>query len=313
MSFQDSPRIIFLGSSSFAVPSLKSLVESKFFPLVITKPDKPSGRGKKTGNTPIKKAAQELGLNLLQPETLKAPEVHRKFQQEAPLLIISIAYGDYIPPEILKLPRAGCVNLHPSLLPKYRGAAPVQRAIMAGDKETGITLAYVTPQWDAGDVLMQEPAPIEVHDTSGSLLQKLAIKGGSMLQRALPLLLEGKLSGVPQESSKATFAPKIKESESWIDWNAPAVVIFNLVRGLAPAPSAKTKLSGKLIKIHQVELVSGRASPGEIADLREQGPVIGTGTQLLVLRMVQPENRKIISGKDFINGYRLQKGQIFEG
>ena len=309
----DSFNVIFLGSSSFALPSLQVLLENGISPLIITKPDRPAKRGKKLQPTSVKERALQLNLPILQPSSLSDPNFKKSLKSENPDLMISIAYGEYIPKEVLAIPRLGCINLHPSLLPKYRGAAPVQRALMAGAKVTGVTIAYVEEDWDAGDILLQETSPIDPNDNAGSLLNKLAIQGGELLLKTLHILKEGRVKAEPQDHSKATYAPKIKDEETMIKWNQGAEEIRNFIRALSPSPGARSKLNGMMIKISKAKVIPGSGdSPGKIVELEKEGPVVSTKQERLLLLEVQPENRKLISGKDFINGNRLQVGQTFE-
>lgn len=282
-------------------------------PAVVTKPDKPAKRGQQLQATPVKAAAVKLQLPIHQPEHLSDFTFMNYLSAEKPDLILSIAYGEFIPSEILRMPRLGCINLHPSLLPKYRGAAPVQRALMAGESKTGITLAYVTEAWDAGDILLQEPYPIEPDDDAGRLLGKLGDAGASLIKKAMPLILEKKFQATPQVEREATYAPKIKGSETWINWKMSGSEIRNFIRGLSPEPGARTRFNTSLVKIYSARVLPQSGTQGIIIDLEKDGPVVACGNDAIVLTQIQPENRNIMSGKDFMNGYRLQKGQSFTG
>jgi len=303
--------LIFLGSSAFAVPSLQAVAELGFHPLVITKPDKPARRGQKLTGTALKEKAEELQLSLLQPVSLKEPELVEAMKKENPELIISIAYGGYIPPEILDIPKLGTINLHPSLLPKYRGAAPVERALMAGEVKTGVTLAYVSPEWDAGDVLAQIDCAINPEDDAGTLLAKLAEAGASLLKKQLPLILDGKAVAHPQDHPKATMAPKIAESETWIDWQRPAQELVNQVRGLSPHRAVQTRFRDKLLKIYKAAVVPVQGTPGFVAAVTPEGPAVAAKKEAVLLLKVKPENRKEMSGRDFVNGYAIEENKRF--
>lgn len=304
-----SRKLFFLGSGGFAVPSLLILCELAFRPIVITKPDKPAGRGKKQQATPVKIAAQSLGLEIFEFETLQDPVSLKPIHERKPDLLISAAYGNYIPPELLIYP---CLNLHPSLLPKYRGAAPVERALMAGETTTGATIAYVVEEWDAGDILLQQSCPIDPEENAGDLREKLANLGAKLLAEAVSRFFTGNLPATPQDPAKKSFAPKIKEEELWVRWTQPASRIHNQIRGLAPAPGACSKFRGERIKILQSRRAEGKGKPGIILRLEKEGPVVAVGEEALLLLQVQPANRKILSGKDFLNGYRPECGETFE-
>jgi methionyl-tRNA formyltransferase len=307
----DKKKIIFFGSSSFAVPPLKALLEMGFSPLVITKPDKPAGRGKKIRATPVKQWALECGLDVWEPTTLNSEVFYEALFKRSPDLIVSAAYGAYIPPNILQLPPFGSINLHPSLLPKYRGAAPVQRALMAGEEETGVTLAYMVEKWDAGDILLQKACQILPEDNAGTLLEKLAYEGSLLLKEALPLIFERKIQAFPQDEKQASYAPKLKEEEAWLNWERPAQELVNQVRALAPEPGASTRYRGGRLKVLKALLFQATGAPGKVLALEKEGPVVACKEGAILLAVVQPENRKIMLGKDFINGYRIQKGEIF--
>ncbi len=286
-------------------------MELGFSPLVVTKPDKPRKRGHELLGTPIREKATSLGLEIWPLETLREAAVVSKFKEWKPDLIVSIAYGGYIPKELLTLPSIGCVNLHPSLLPHYRGAAPVQRALMAGETETGLTLATVSEQWDAGDILFQERHAIDLDDNAGTLLERLAHRGASLISSAIPSLLQKKIVATPQDGTQATYAPKIQDEETWIGWSHRASDITNQIRGLAPTPGARTHFPGGVAKIFKAQVVPGEGLPGSLLRLEKEGPVVGTGERALLLLFVQPENRKVMTGKDLVNGYRLQENQSF--
>jgi len=285
------------------------LIDLGIAPIVLTKPDKPAHRGQKLQATPVKSSALLHQLSVLQPPTLKDPTVVEQLKNENPDLFVSIAYGEYIPKEILEIPKLGTINLHPSLLPKYRGAAPVQRALMAGETETGITVAEVTQAWDAGDILAQERFPIAPEDDTGSLLDKLADRGAAMLKGLLPKLLDNKVARTPQNHPEATFAPMIRDEERWIDWKRPADEIVNLIRGLSPKPGARARFKGGQLLIYRARTVSTSGTPGTVVSLEKEGPAIAAGEGALLPLDLLPENRKRMSGKDFMNGYHLQIGQ----
>lgn len=262
----------------------------------------------------MKEAALRLGLDVWEPGDLKAPEFFLLFQNENPDLIVSAAYGGYIPVEILNLPPRGAVNLHPSLLPRYRGAAPVQRALMAGEAETGVTLAMMSEKWDAGEILAQEKFSVRPDDDAGSLLDRLAIEAARILKNALPAILEGKAARTPQDHAQATFAPAIKKEDQRIDWNAPARGVVNRIRGLAPEPGARAAFGGAGVTIFKASArddAGAAAGPGVIVRVEKEGPVVAAGSGAVVIERLQPDSRKILTGREFVNGYRVQAGQTF--
>lgn len=297
--------VFFLGSNAFAVPSLKAIVELGLHPIVITKPDKPAKRGQKISGTDVKEAAQKLGLSIWQPASLN--EMIEPIKKEKPELIVSIAYGGYIPPEILSIPKLGTINLHPSLLPKYRGAAPVERALMAGETETGVTVAYVTHEWDAGDLLAQEKASMDAEADAGSLLNELANQGAGLLKKTLPIVLSEKAKAVPQDSKKATYAPRIKENERLIDWTKSAGEIVNQIRGLSPHRAAQTTFRMKRLNIYKGKEIQASGKPGTVLSISSEGPVIAAKKNAVLLFSVKPENKNQMSGRDFVNGYAIKE------
>lgn len=302
-------RLVFLGSGDFAVPCLRTLCALSLHPMVITKPDKPAGRGKRQQATPVKTASRQLGLEILELETLQNSLSLRKIHDKKPELLISAAYGNYIPPDLLIYPS---LNVHPSLLPKYRGAAPIERVLMAGETLTGVTIAYIAEEWDSGDIVLQQSYPIAPEENAGMLREKLAALGATLLGEAIAKFFAGQLTAIPQDSSKKSFAPKIKEEETWIHWTRPALQIHNQIRGLSPAPGARSLFRGTRIKILQSRMVSGGGKPGDILRLEPEGPVVSAREEALLFLQVQPENRKIFSGKDFLNGYHPEPGETLQ-
>jgi methionyl-tRNA formyltransferase len=274
----------------------------------------------------VKKWGIEHLLPVLEPVDLKSFEFFERLKEKESDLIFSAAYGSYIPTEILHLPKFGSINLHPSLLPLYRGAAPVQRALMSGARESGITLAYMTEKWDQGEILAQKSFPVLEEDDSGTLLEKLAEAGVFLLDQTLPKLFRKEIVPVPQDDSKATYAPALKKEETWIQWGKPAEKIHNQIRGLSPDPGARTLFQGKQIKILKAGVLEEKGltefgvrlallpqmQPGTIIGIEPEGPVVVCGKDLLLILKIQPESRGILSGRDFLNGYRVQILQQFE-
>jgi len=318
-----SPKIIFLATAPFAVPSLKLLAKSDYCPLaVVTRPDRPSGRGKKFLSPPVKKTAAELGLEVLQPKGKE--ELYWVVEQAHPDIIINVAYGMILPARILEHPVLGCVNVHPSLLPNYRGAAPVRRAIMAGEQVTGVSVMYMAEEMDAGDIILQEQVLIAEEETYGMLHDRLAQVGAELLQQALNLLQQGIAPRIPQEEEKATYAPPLAPEDEILDWSQTAEAIYNQVRGMEPSPGVYTWFSGKRLKLRKVIPVhkpgqkqgdksplcseTGQHVPGTVCWIEKDNFLVAAGQGYLKITELQPEGKKRISAGDFLRGYNLQVG-----
>ncbi|MEW5921794.1 MAG: methionyl-tRNA formyltransferase [Bacillota bacterium] len=312
--------LVFLGSAPFALPSLRQLLQGGYSPVAaVTRPDRPAGRGKKMTATPVKEEAQEHHLDVYQPESKgQLLEILHKLQ---PQLLINVAYGMILPDAVLALPPWGCLNLHPSLLPRYRGAAPIQRALMAGESVTGVTLMYMAVRLDAGDIILQEPVAVEPEDNFGTLHDRLANTGAALLLQGLNLLTRGQAPRVPQDDKLATFAPPLSREEEEINWSDPAEKIFNLVRALAPFPGAFTRFRGMRLKIWKTGLpqpvpegLEGEATgtvPGKICHIGTASLAVYCGSGILPLLEVQPESKRRIDARSFVQGYRLQVGESF--
>ncbi|OMH39836.1 methionyl-tRNA formyltransferase [Desulfurobacterium indicum] len=303
--------IVFMGTPDFAVPSLEKLIENEAFnvSLVVTQPDKPAGRGRKLKSPPVKLVAEKYGIPVLQPERVKENEkLFEKLKEIAPDFIVVAAYGKILPKELLEIPKIAPVNVHASLLPKYRGASPIQSALLNGEDKTGVTIMRITEKLDSGDIYIQEETPISIDDTAQTLHDRLAVMGGSLLVRALPLIASGKLKPVPQNDSEATYCAQIKKEDGKIDWRDTAENIFNKVRAFTPWPSAFTHFNGKLLKITKTLPVEGQDKPGIVVDIDREGFYVGTGEGLLKILMVKPEGKREMSAGDFVRGYRLKTG-----
>ena len=303
-----------MGTSAFAVPTLACLFEEGFtISGVITQPDKPSGRGQAVQPTPVKKKAYELQLAIYQPPSLKDESALSLFTALAPDLIVVVAYGKILPPWLLKMPRYGAVNLHGSLLPKYRGAAPIHWAVANGDTETGVCTMQVEEGLDTGPVYLYEKTTIGAEENVPQLSDRLAIMGTSLMVKTIDGILAGTLKPAAQDHSKATTAPILRRTDGYIDWNAPATKIHNRVRAFNPWPGALTRFRGSMCKILQTRPVSAHAGePGTIAVDRRSMHVSCGGSTALEILQLQPENRKPVSGVDFANGARIQPGEKFE-
>jgi len=306
-------RTVFFGTPQWAVPSLEALLASDIeVAAVVTNPDRPAGRGMELRPSPVKERALRAGLPVLQPQRARAPEFHDELSELAPDIATVVAYGKIMPGSLLAIPRLGFVNLHFSLLPAYRGAAPVQRAVMDGRPISGVSIMVLTEGMDEGPLLATAEEPIRDDDTAGSLGDRLAAIGSARLVAALAAYGAGEITPVEQDHDAATYAPKITTEEAAIDWTQPSLAIRNKVRGLNPAPGAWTALRGKRTKIWAARpsAESGLA-PGEL-DVRDSGMVVGTGDGALELTEVQLQSKKPMSGVDAARGLRLASGERFE-
>jgi len=301
-----------MGTPQFAVPSLKALVEAGYkVPLVITQPDRPAGRGKKLKPPPVKLEAQKLGIPVYQPERIKDnKELQKLLKEISPDLIVVAAYGKILPDWLLKIPKLGVINVHASLLPKYRGASPIQSALLNGEEETGVTIMEVIPQLDAGPILSQERVKILREDNAQTLHDKLAELGAELLVKTIPPYAKGELQPTPQREEEATYCTQIKKEMGKIDWSRPAEEIFNMVRAFTPWPSAYAYFNGKLIKITKAQPVEGKGEPGEVIEAGRE-LIVATGKGALKIERIKPEGRKEITGEEFIRGYRVKAGDRF--
>jgi methionyl-tRNA formyltransferase len=296
-------KIVFMGTPGFAVPSLKKIIEHKYeIPFVVTVPDKVKGRGLKIQYSDVKIAALENNLKVLQPENLKDENFLNELKNAAPGLIVIIAFR-MLPREVYTLPGFGSVNLHASCLPKYRGAAPINRAVMNGEKETGLTTFFLQDKADTGNILLQEKVEIFDDDDAGTLHDRLSSLGAELIIKTIKLIESGKYELKVQDDSLATKAPKIFKEDCLIDWNLSAVKIHNLIRGLSPYPAAFTHLNGKVCKIYKSKL-SGLKSTLEIGKITANAKQLFVSTQdnLLEILEIQLEGKKRIPSGEFLNG-----------
>lgn len=316
-------RVLFMGTSEFAIPALKTLIAHQFEVIaVVTQPDRPSGRGKKLRPPPVKQIATEYNLTVFQPEKVRKPEFVETLIQLAPDVIIVAAFGQLLPQTVLDIPPCGVINLHPSLLPKYRGAAPIQWALINGEKETGITLMLLDAGEDTGDIICMERIPIKLEDTAETLHTHLADIGARLLVEVLNKLPQGQPpTATPQNHNQATQAPRLTKTVGHIQWNESATTIHNLIRGTAGWPGAYTFFrEGMLLKIiqslpHQNENNTKQnlpnERPGTIKINAERQLLVKTGKGELQLLQVQPATKKIMEISDFVNGYQLKTGESF--
>jgi methionyl-tRNA formyltransferase len=312
---EDDMNIVFMGTPDFAVPVLKVLVDQQYdVKAVVTQPDRPKGRKKQLTPPPIKVCAEGYGIPVLQPEKVREQDAIEAILAYQPDLIVTCAYGQILPTALLEAPKFGCINVHASLLPEYRGGAPIHKAIIDGKTETGITIMYMVKALDAGDMLTQVRVPIGSDDNVGTMHDSLSEAGAALLAETLPKLLKGELTPIPQNESKVTFAPTIQRKDEKIDWTWPAERIVNLVRGLNPFPVAFTSLSEQPVKVWQAVKVPGNSnqSPGTVIALEEDGIVVQSGDQFGVkILELQPAGKKRLMAGDYLLGAELKEGDIF--
>ncbi len=308
--------IVFMGTPAFAVPSLRMLLDEGYNVVaVVTQPDRPQGRKKVLMPTPVKEVAAERGIPVLQPQRMRSPEAVAELAAYKPDLIVTAAYGQILPKAVLDLPANGCVNVHGSLLPKYRGGAPIQRCIINGETETGITLMYMAEGLDTGDMIAQVKVAIEEEDTSGTLFEKLSLAGSQLLKEQMPRLASGKLEAEVQDEQQATYAPNLKREDEKIDWNASTRDIYNQIRGLVPFSGAFTLWNGEVFKAwasRKADKASKDAAPGTVLQLAEQGIEVKTGDGSLWLTRIQPSGKKQMEAAEFVRGNTMTAGTVLE-
>jgi methionyl-tRNA formyltransferase len=316
-------RIVFMGTAAFAVPSVQSLREAGHELLaVVTQPDRPGGRGLGVRPSPVKAWAVETGLPVLQPEKARDPAFVEELRALAPELIVVVAYGQILKPAVLELPPYGCVNVHGSLLPELRGAAPIQWAILRGYRETGVTTMFMDEGMDTGDILLQAREPIPPEDTAGELAARLAPLGAGLLVETVSLIAAGRATRAPQDSERATYAPLLSREDAAISWEEDAASVRNRIHGCNPAPGAHAiGPDGRAVKLWRAEVAGEEApapatgvpaKPGEVLALDERGLQIRCGTGVLRLLEVQPESRPRQEALAYARGYRLAPGARFD-
>lgn len=303
-------KILFAGTPEFAVPALGALMAAGHqVTLVLTQPDRPSGRGMKLNTSPVKRLALQYGIIVFQPETLKDAAVQARLASEQADIMVVAAYGLIIPDTILHMPRYGCINIHASLLPRWRGAAPIQRALLAGDTKTGITIMEMVSRLDAGAMIAHAPLPITESDTAQTLHDRLANLGAAlMVQVMADLARVGKLQATSQDESLATYAHKLDKAEATIDWKHGAVELSRQVRAFNPFPVAQTTLHGKVCRIWMAHALTGQAEPGCVVSLTS-GITVGCGNGLLKIEELQMPGGKRLSASDFLAGHSLRVGE----
>jgi methionyl-tRNA formyltransferase len=306
-----SLNIIFMGTPDFAIPSLTLLLASdNTLAGVITQPDRPRGRGKQLQPPPVKGLAQQHGIPIIQPGKVKDDDCMKWLKAQHPDLIVVVAFGQILPPRILRLPSHGCINLHASLLPNYRGAAPINWTIMNGDTKTGVTTMFMNEWMDTGDILLQRETAIEPDEDAPALRNRLATLGAKLLLETIHRLKRGELTALPQDHSKASYAPPLKKEDGRIDWQRSAQEIQNQIRGTLPWPGAFTRVGNKLFKIFKSEL--GRSTtkepPGTVTDVSTCGITVITGNGHLLITEVQLQDRKRMAVAEFVKGNPITTG-----
>jgi len=309
----DEARVVFMGSPDFAVPTLRALVQGGFrVVLVVTQPDKPAGRKQIPRPPAVKGAAQELGLEVAQPESVNVPEFVQRLRTLEPEAIVVAAFGQILSPEVLAVPSHACLNVHASLLPRWRGASPIQHAIIHGDEVTGVTIMHMTPALDAGDIVAQRETPIGLMETAGDLFQRLAVVGADLLLETLPEVLAGAAPRRPQDDSQATYAPLLRKRDGEVNWEQTARRVHDFIRGMDPWPGAFTHFRGQMLKLWRSKPLehvpqSGR-SAGEVIEITEEGLKVVAGVGLVCVGEVQYAGRRRMSASDWARGAKVTPG-----
>lgn len=307
-------KIIFMGTPEFAVPSLEKVDKEYGVDCIFTKIDKPNMRGKKISYSPVKEYALKNGIEIFQPDNIREISVLEKIKEINPDLIVVVAYGKILSQEILDIPKYGTINLHSSLLPKYRGAAPINMALIDGEQKSGVSIMYVEEKLDAGAIILQSETDISDEDNFQSLHDRLKIMGADLLLEAIKKIKDGAVKAVAQDETKVSFVKPFKKEDCKIDWSCSSREIFNKVRGMNPFPTAYSFINEKMFKIYSVKLYE-KSYPnfqnGEVVDLiKGEGPIIKTGDGSVIIKLAKPENKKQLSGQDLINGNFLRIGEI---
>lgn len=305
-------RVLFMGTPDFAVGALEALIQSEHEVVgVVTQPDKPKGRGKEMQFPPVKECAVKYGIPVFQPVKVKNEEAVERLRSFGADIFVVAAFGQILSKEILEMPKYGCVNIHASLLPKYRGAAPIQWAVINGEKESGVTIMQMDMGVDTGDMLLKKAVPIAKKETGESLYEKLSALGAELITEVLPQIEAGTVKREKQDDSLSTHAGRLDKALGKIDWNKSAEEIERLVRGLNSWPSAYTSWNGKALKIWEADVGEEAADgePGTVAWVKKDAVAVNTGEGILVLTNVQLEGKKRMAVKDFLLGYKIEAGQ----
>ncbi|MGO4887832.1 methionyl-tRNA formyltransferase [Anaerobacillus sp. MEB173] len=298
-------KIVFMGTPDFSVPVLQQLVDDGYEVIgVVTQPDRPKGRKKTLTPPPVKVAAEQYNIPVFQPEKIKNEDELQPILDLQPDLVVTAAFGQILPKALLEQPAYGCINVHASLLPEYRGGAPIHQAIIDGKKETGVTIMYMVEKLDAGDILTQVIVPINDEDHVGSLHNKLSAAGAKLLSETIPDLIHGKLTPLKQDEKKVTFAPNISREKEVINWNTSGEAIYNQIRGLHPWPVAYTTVDGVNVKVWWAEKVSEKqGTPGKVISVEDDGFIVATGNETAIkITELQPAGKKRMSAEQFLRG-----------
>ncbi len=305
-------KVVFMGTPDFAVPALENIAKNHQVEAVVTQQDKPKGRGHKMQFTPVKEKAIELGISVYQPQKVKNPEFVDILRKINPDVIVVIAFGQILSKEILELPKYGCINVHASLLPKYRGAAPIQWAVIDGEKESGVTTMYMEEGLDTGDIIDVQKVTLDEKETGGSLFAKLAEKGGELILKTLDKLENGTATRTPQNDELSSYAGKITKELGCIDFSKSAEEIERLIRGLNPWPSAFTYIDDKIMKIWDAEVVEEKneKKPGTVLELGKDYIKVAAGKGALKIKELQLEGKKRMTAAAFLNGYTIDVKEL---
>ena len=301
-------RIVFMGTPDIAATCLKKILSDGFEVVgVYTQPDRPKGRGMKLVASPVKEVALAAGIPVFQPDSFREEETVEALRALKPDVCAVVAYGRILPQKVLDVPKLGCINIHASLLPKYRGSAPYQWAVLDGLEETGVTAMYLCREMDAGDIIDVSKTPIGENETAGELLDRLAVLGAELLSKTLSRFeKEGKVPATPQNPDEVSYAPMLDKTMCPIDWNKSALQVHNHVRGLHPWPVATMTLQGKTFKVHDTRVVSGSGTPGQILGLTKTGLVIACGQGAVEITSLQAEGGKRMAAPDYFRGHPLE-------
>ncbi|HCC07188.1 MAG TPA: methionyl-tRNA formyltransferase [Clostridiales bacterium] len=309
-------KVVFMGTPLYAVSILEKIITAgHLVQLVVTKEDKPQGRGHKLEFTPVKYIAIERDLDILQPKNLRDIQFINTLKLMNPDVIVVAAYGKVLPPEIINMPKYGCINVHPSLLPKYRGGTPIHHAVLNGDKYTGVTTMYMDEGLDTGDILLTTKVDIDENDTTGSLHDKLAIIGANLLIETLKQLEEGTVTRIKQNELEATHTKIIDKSMGFVNWHKKSGEIINFIKGLTPWPSAYTYYKEQMMKILEVEKsteIYEKNKNGEIVAINDRGFIVKTGDGSIVVTKIQMQNSKTMKVVDYMRGHKIEIGEILD-
>ncbi len=306
-------RIVFMGTPQFAVPGLEALHQNGYdIALVVTQPDRPRGRGRKVTFSPVKSTARRLGYEIIQPASIKTAEFAAQIKSRQPDFQVVIAYGKILPENVLALPRIGTINIHASLLPKLRGPAPIQWALINGETETGVCSMRMEKGMDTGDILLTAKEPIKPDDTAGTLHDRLAVKGAAVLIDTLKAYADDSIRPIPQDHSRATYAPMLTKDDGLINWNKPAVSLVNFIRGVSPWPGAYTFWGDKRLKIFQSSAIAAEIPqpPGTVIKGFPDELRVATGEGVLSIQEIQGASGKRMAIKDFLKGHRIPPGTV---